>query len=218
MEYTEQEIEMLARFDYDSSAARRPCWDELEPGSRRRIVELVFDLFADDSACSVLHAAARLMREARHEGRLDAAKEHMAASNALHSERDAQEDRAAEDARKQARKDGALYHADAVVLARSPLAAACVRQGVTAQAAANAFECEIHELTQELIRHKTNTAVPMVVSLDAISADLIKKAREQGAAEMRERAALVTLQPDICPVDGPVAAERIRSLPLTVPQ
>ena len=44
------------------------------------------------------------------------------------------------------------------------------------------------------------------------------QAREQGAAEMRERAALVAMQPDICPVDGPVAAERIRSLPLSVPK
>ena len=187
MEYTEQELDAVfaAVMEGASNVERR------DPGLRAQIrtsVEMLLDGRAQPSRrypyALDLPVVARLMREAREQGR----------------------------------KEGAAYHADDVALARSPLAASCVRQGVSAQAAANAFEYELHELTQEFIRHKTNAAAPIVVALDAVSADLIKRAREQGAAEMRERAALVAMQPDICPVDGPVAAERIRSLPLSVPK
>ena len=186
-EYTDQEIEMLFNAVLTGASSVERASPDLREQIRLSVQSLVNGSASKhprDQYTLTLKSAARLMREAREQGR----------------------------------KEGAAYHADHDVLARSPLAASCVRQGVSAQAAANAFEYELHDLTEEFVRFKANSSAAVTIKVDAVSADLIAKAREQGAAEMRERAALVTLQPDICPVDGPVAAERIRSLPLTVPQ
>lgn len=56
-------------------------------------------------------------------------------------------------------------------------------------------------------------------ALDLVSAArLMREAREQGAAEMRERAALKAEDGPLHGWDGGDIADEIRSLPLTVPQ
>ena len=163
-EYTEQEIEMLARF----SAASEDCkWENMSDGYRLASVDFVHDSIRESTGHSfapAIRAAARLMREAREQGAAERAK----------------------------------YRADDVVIARSPLAASCVRQGVTAQAAANAFEYELHDMTQEFIRHRTTHGQPTIIS---IATDELAHARADGAEEMRERivARLRAFgDPDIC--------------------
>ena len=181
MEYTDQEIEMLARFAHEASGDTS-TWDSLRDERKRDMRAYAIEKTSQRTLRSpIVRAAARLMREAREQGAAERAK----------------------------------YRADDIVLARSPLAASCVWQGVTAQAAANAFEYELHELTQEFIRFQTNSSAAVTIKLDAMSTDMIAKAREQGAAEMKERAA--ELVRSACH-DHPSTREilaNIRSLPLT---
>jgi hypothetical protein len=170
-EYTEQEIEMLARFDvarYDADD-----WDTCSDEAKAKDRKAVLSALTSEYCPAVLRAAARLMREAREQGATERAK----------------------------------YRADDVVLARSPLAASCVRQGVTAQAAANAFEHELHDMTQEFIRYRTTYGQPAFTSL---ATDNLASARADGAEEMRER--IVTRlrafgDPDVC--------DAARSVPVT---
>jgi hypothetical protein len=164
-EYTDQEIEMLARFD--SATTGRDFADatnEQRAFDIKNIELALSDLHASWAYSALIKSAARLMREAREQGATERAK----------------------------------YRADDVVLARSPLAASCVRQGVTAQAAANAFEHELHDMTQEFIRYRTTYGQPAFTSL---ATDNLASARADGAEEMRER--IVTRlrafgDPDIC--------------------
>jgi hypothetical protein len=67
-EYTEQEIEMLARF----SAASDDCkWEDMSDGYRLASVDFVHDSIRESTGHSfapAIRAAARLMREARDQG------------------------------------------------------------------------------------------------------------------------------------------------------
>lgn len=164
MEYTEQEIEMLARYSWECENASE--WTGATLRERRNEANAVAEALdgAETLEGQRIRAAARLMREAREQGAAERAK----------------------------------YRADDVVIARSPLAASCVRQGVTAQAAANAFEYELHDMTQEFIRHRTTHGQPTIIS---IATDELARARADGAEEMRERivARLRAFgDPDIC--------------------
>lgn len=68
MKYTEQEIEMLARF----SAASDDCkWEDMSDGYRLASVDFVHDSIRESTGHSfapAIRAAARLMRKAREQG------------------------------------------------------------------------------------------------------------------------------------------------------
>jgi hypothetical protein len=81
MEYTEQEIEMLARFDvarYDADD-----WTTCSDDDKAKDRKAVLAELMSDNCSAVLRAAARLMRAAREQGAAEMRKQVIAALRAL---------------------------------------------------------------------------------------------------------------------------------------
>lgn len=186
MEYTEQEIEMLARFLWRSRATMT-AWEALHESERDQMRASVRGGFDE-----VANAAARLMREVREHGAKDASSDVAAAWDALHDDRE----RLTEDARAQ----GALDMRDkvlAVVARLSAESSATVRKNGSSKE--NAFD---------------EGAACMAANIGAALEELSPSEYERGAADMRERAALAVRRTYYAGKVDSHAENVVRSLPL----
>jgi hypothetical protein len=115
-EYTDQEIEMLARFDvarYDADD-----WDTCSDEAKAKDRKAVLSALTSEYCPAVLRAAARLMREAQSHVTIDVKKDgEIRLSTGAH-------DALLREAREQGRAERTAYHADGVVLASDNLARA----------------------------------------------------------------------------------------------
>jgi len=204
-EYTEQEIEMLARFWWDLLGGANPS----DAGIKWAISEIT-PLLANERRGAVaermlLRAAARLMREAREQGLATARDEIRKACE----REQATWDQLHRDV-KAAREQGAAEMLDKALAVTRKIAALALASVKKRDAAKPYSLADAHDEGAYV------QAETIVLALEELAPTGGPSEYERGAAEMRERAArLVKEQRDSFYVSD--VAENIMALPLTAP-